>query len=421
MKLLVVGSGGREHAIAKKLLESPQVEQVFVAPGNDGMTLDGLDLVNIGISEHSKLIDFAKENGIAWTFIGPDDALAAGIVDDFETAGLKAFGPTRLAAELEWSKDFAKSIMKKYGVPTARYETFSDFEKAKTYIKKEGAPIVVKADGLALGKGVVVAETVEEAIEAAHEMLLDNKFGDSGARVVIEEFLEGEEFSLFAFVNGDKFYIMPTAQDHKRAYDGDKGPNTGGMGAYAPVPHLPQSVVDTAVDTIVKPVLKGMIAEGRSYLGVLYAGLILTVDGPKVIEFNARFGDPETQVILPRLTSDFAQNITDILDDKEPDIAWTDGGVTLGVVVASNGYPLAYEKGVVLPEKTDGDIITYYAGAKFAENGKALLSNGGRVYMLVTTADSVQAAQEKIYAQLDKQETTGLFYRTDIGSKALEK
>ena len=267
MKLLVVGSGGREHAIAKKLLESKDVEQVFVAPGNDGMTLDGLDLINIGISEHSKLIDFAKANDIAWTFIGPDDALAAGIVDDFNAAGLKAFGPTKAAAELEWSKDFAKEIMVKYDVPTAAYGTFSDFEEAKAYIEEKGAPIVVKADGLALGKGVVVAETVEQAVEAAHEMLLDNKFGDSGARVVIEEFLDGEEFSLFAFVNGDKFYIMPTAQDHKRAYDGDKGPNTGGMGAYAPVPHLPQSVVDTAVDTIVKPVLEGMIKEAKTNIG----------------------------------------------------------------------------------------------------------------------------------------------------------
>ena len=379
MKLLVVGSGGREHAIAKKLLESQGVEQVFVAPGNDGMTLDGLDLVNIGISEHSKLIEFAKENDIAWSFIGPDDALAAGIADDFNQAGLKAFGPSRLAAELEWSKDFAKEIMVKYGVPTAAYGTFSDFEEAKSYIEKQGAPIVVKADGLALGKGVVVAETVEQAVEAVQEMLLDNKFGDSGARVVIEEFLDGEEFSLFAFVNGDKFYILPTAQDHKRAYDGDKGPNTGGMGAYAPVPHLPQSVVAQSIETIVKPVLKGMIAEGRSYLGVLYTGLILTADGPKVIEFNSRFGDPETQIILPRLTSDFAQNITDILDKKEPAITWLDEGVTLGVVVASEGYPLDYEKGLPLPEKTDGDIITYYAGAKFAENSRALLSNGGRV------------------------------------------
>ncbi|CYU84863.1 TPA: phosphoribosylamine--glycine ligase [Streptococcus suis] len=420
MKLLVVGSGGREHVIAKKLLESDQVEQVFIAPGNDGMTLDGIELVNIGISEHSALINFAKENDIAWTFVGPDDALAAGIIDDFEQAGLKAFGPSRLAAELEWSKDFAKQIMVKYGIPTAAFGTFSNFEEAKAYIEEQGAPIVVKADGLALGKGVVVAETVEQAVEAAREMLLDNKFGDSGARVVIEEFLAGEEFSLFALVNGDQFYILPTAQDHKRAFDGDRGPNTGGMGAYAPVPHLPQNVVDTAVDTIVKPILEGMIAEGRSYLGVLYAGLILTEQGPKVIEFNARFGDPETQIILPRLTSDFAQNIDDILHKRPTQLTWLDSGVTLGVVVASNGYPLDYEKGVELPAKTEGDITTYYAGARFVDNSRALLSNGGRVYMLVTTADTVQEAQEKIYLELKNQDTTGLFYRTDIGSKAVK-
>lgn len=420
MKLLVVGSGGREHAIAKKLLESEQINEVFVAPGNDGMTLDGIKLVNIGISEHSALIDFAKENDIAWTFVGPDDALAAGIVDDFEQAGLKAFGPSRLAAELEWSKDFAKQIMVKYGIPTAAFGTFSNFEEAKTYIEKQGAPIVVKADGLALGKGVVVAETVEQAVDAAREMLLDNKFGDSGARVVIEEFLFGEEFSLFALVNGNQFYILPTAQDHKRAFDGDQGPNTGGMGAYAPVPHLSQSVVDTAVETIVKPILEGMITEGRPYLGVLYAGLILTDQGPKVIEFNARFGDPETQIILPRLTSNFAQNIDDILHKRPTELHWLESGVTLGVVVASNGYPLDYEKGVELPVKTEGDITTYYAGARFSENGRALLSNGGRVYMLVTTADTVSDAQEKIYAELANQNTEGLFYRTDIGSKAVK-
>lgn len=420
MKLLVVGSGGREHAIAKKLLESDGVEAVFVAPGNDGMTLDGLQLVDIAISEHSRLIAFAQENDIAWTFIGPDDTLAAGIVDDFNTAGLQAFGPSRLAAELEWSKDFAKEIMVKYQVPTAAYGTFSDFEEAKAYILEKGAPIVVKADGLALGKGVVVAETVDQAVEAAHEMLLDNKFGDSGARVVIEEFLEGEEFSLFAFVNGDKFYMMPTAQDHKRAYDGDKGPNTGGMGAYAPVPHISQDVVDQAVESIVKPVLDGMIKEGRPYLGILYAGLILTAEGPKVIEFNARFGDPETQIILPRLTSNFAQNITDILDQKDTTITWLEEGLTLGVVVASEGYPLAYEKGVVLPAKREGEIVTYYAGAKFSADGQALLSKGGRVYMLVTTADDVSAAQTRIYQELDKQKRPGLFYRNDIGSKALK-
>lgn len=419
MKLLVVGSGGREHAIAKKLLESSQVETVFVAPGNDGMLLDNLQLVPIEISNHASLIDFAKKNDIAWTFIGPDDALAAGIVDDFQEAGLKAFGPSRLASELEWSKDFAKSMMAKYHVPTASYETFSDFEAAKTYILEKGAPIVVKADGLALGKGVVVAETVDDAVTAVYDMLLDNKFGDSGARVVIEEFLEGEEFSLFAFVNGDQFYIMPTAQDHKRAYDNDKGPNTGGMGAYSPVPHIPQSVVDISVETIVKPILFGMIAEGRPYLGVLYVGLILTKNGPKVIEFNARFGDPETQVILPRLRSNFAQNITDILESRPTEIRWQEDGVTLGVVVASDGYPLAYNKGVTLPEKTSGDVMTYYAGAKYSDDKKALLSNGGRVYMLVTSENDVKSAQEKVYTTLKSQKTDGLFYRNDIGSKAL--
>ena len=418
MKLLVVGSGGREHAIAKKLLESNAVTDVFVAPGNDGMTLDGIQCVPIQITAHDDLIAFAKEQVIAWTFVGPDDALAAGLVDDFQAAGLTAFGPSRLASELEWSKDFAKQMMVKYHVPTAAFETFSDFEAAKAYIESKGAPIVVKADGLALGKGVVVAETVEEAIEASREMLLDNKFGDSGARVVIEDFLAGEEFSLFAFVNGNKFYLMPTAQDHKRAFDNDEGPNTGGMGAYSPVPHLSQDVVDKAVETIIKPILQGMIAEGRPYLGVLYAGLIVTAEGPKVIEFNARFGDPETQVILPRLTSDLADNISAILEGREPEMTWVDNGVTLGVVVASDGYPLAYDKGVRLPEKTSGDVVTYYAGAAFNED-KALVSNGGRVYMLVTTKDTVAEARTTIYTQLEQETTDGLFYRKDIGSKAL--
>ncbi|MGT2799318.1 phosphoribosylamine--glycine ligase [Streptococcus marmotae] len=417
MKLLLVGSGGREHAIAKKLVASKGVDRVFVAPGNDGMIADRIELVDIAISEHSKLIAFAQKEAISWTFVGPDDALAAGIVDAFEAAGLVAFGPRKNAAELEWSKDFAKSIMKKYRVPTARYETFSDFEAAKAYIEEQGAPIVVKADGLALGKGVVVAETVEEAVVAAQDMLLDHKFGHSGARVVIEEYLSGEEFSLFAFVNGEDFYLMPTAQDHKRAFDGDKGPNTGGMGAYAPVPHLPASVIEQSVAEIIRPVLKGMIAEGRPYLGVLYAGLIVTDEGPKVIEFNARFGDPETQVILPQLTSDFAENITDLLAGRVPKFTWLEEGVTLGVVVASEGYPLAYEKGVALPEKTSGDIETYYAGATFNEN-QELVSNGGRVYMLVTTQDTVSQAQKTIYQQLEEQDTTGLFYRTDIGNKA---
>ncbi|MGT2772397.1 phosphoribosylamine--glycine ligase [Streptococcus marimammalium] len=417
MKLLVIGSGGREHAIAKQLLRSENVETVYVAPGNDGMTLDGLELVDIAISEHEALIAFAKEKDINWAFIGPDDALAAGIVDDFEKAGLKAFGPSKKASELEWSKDFAKTIMAKYQIPTADYKTFTDFEEAKAYIQTKGAPIVVKADGLALGKGVVVAETVDDAISAAREMLLDNKFGNSGARIVIEEFLEGEEFSLFAFANGETFYLLPSAQDHKRAYDGDKGPNTGGMGAYSPVPHLPQEVIDQAVEKIIKPTLQAMVKEGRSYLGVLYAGLILTVDGPKVIEFNARFGDPETQIILPRLTSDLAQAIDDILNNKPATLTWLQEGVTLGVVVASNGYPLGYDKGVKVPMTKNHDIITYFAGVTNKDNH--LVSSGGRVYMLVTTQNTVKEAQDVIYHALEKENTEGFFYRKDIGSKAL--
>ena len=418
MKLLVVGSGGREHAIAKKLLESKDVEQVFVAPGNDGMTLDGLDLINIGISEHSKLIDFAKANDIAWTFIGPDDALAAGIVDDFNAAGLKAFGPTKVAAELEWSKDFAKEIMVKYDVPTAAYGTFSDFEEAKAYIEEKGAPIVVKADGLALGKGVVVAETVEQAVEAAHEMLLDNKFGDSGARVVIEEFLDGEEFSLFAFVNGDKLYIMPTAQDHKRAYDGDKGPNTGGMGAYSPVPQIGQDVVDTAIESIVKPTVQAMSDEGTPFTGILYAGLIATADGPKVIEFNARFGDPETEVVLPKLTSDLGAGISALLNGETPEFTWDNDNATLGVVLAGDGYPVDVIKGAAIPEiPVDEDSHVYYAGVARSEEG--LVANSGRVLLVETSAADIKAAQDKVYAIIDQLDTKGMFYRHDIGAKAL--
>lgn len=415
MKLLVIGSGGREHAIAKKLLESSDVTTVYAAPGNPGMKLDGIDTVEISISEHDALINFAKEQEITYTFVGPDDALAAGIVDAFQAAGLLIFGPTQAAAELEWSKDYAKSIMNRYQVPTAEHQTFSDIDEAVSYIASKSAPIVIKADGLALGKGVLVAETVDEAIDFTRDILTNNKFGKS--RVIVEEFLDGEEFSLFAFVKDDKFYIMPTAQDHKRAYDGDKGPNTGGMGAYSPVPHLAQSMVDEAVETIIKPVVNGMIKEGRPYTGILYAGLILTKDGPKVIEFNARFGDPETQVILPRLTSDFAVNILELLTDKVPNFTWLTSGVTLGVVVASEGYPGDYAKGVRIPSKTSGEMITYYAGVA-TDNENQLVTSGGRVYLLATTADTVSKAQEAIYTTLATQETTGLFYRNDIGDKA---
>lgn len=418
MKILVIGSGGREHAIAKKSLESDKVSVVFVAKGNDGMKQDGINLVDIAEDNHEKLIQFAKENEISFTFVGPEVPLMNGIVDDFEAAGLRAFGPRKNAAIIEGSKDFAKQIMKKYNIPTAASETFSEVEKAIAYIKANGAPIVIKADGLAAGKGVVVAETEEMAIEAVEDMLSGNKFGASGSQVVIEEFLAGEEFSLLNFVKDDKYYPMIIAQDHKRAFDSDKGPNTGGMGAYAPVNHIPQSVVDKAVETIVKPTVEGMISEGRTFTGILYAGLILTQDGPKVIEFNARFGDPETQVVLPRLTSDFAQIIDDILNDKTPEITWEADGVTIGVVVATDGYPNDYPKGIALPDMSEVNATVYYAGVD--EIDDKLVSNGGRVLLFAQTGKTVEEVQKEIYNEMDKLNFEGFFYRHDIGSKAIK-
>ncbi|MDR1567301.1 MAG: phosphoribosylamine--glycine ligase [Streptococcaceae bacterium] len=417
MKILVIGSGGREHAIAKKFLESSRVTAVFVAKGNAGMQKDGIQLVDIDENNHVELIAFAKKAAIDFTFVGPEVPLAAGIVDDFESEGLRIFGPRKNAAIIEGSKDFAKQLMKKYHIPTAKSETFTDIVRAVDYIEENGAPIVIKADGLAAGKGVVVAETVDEAVDAVVAMLSGNKFGKSGARVVIEEFLVGEEFSLLNFVKDDQFYPMIIAQDHKRAFDDDKGSNTGGMGAYAPVAHIAQSVVDDAVETIVKPTVEAMIEEGRSFTGILYAGLILTETGPKVIEFNARFGDPETQVVLPRLTSDFAQIIDDLLDNRTPEITWEADGVTLGVVVASNGYPEDYQNEIPLPDLSQITSEIYYAGVK--EVAGQLVSNGGRVLLFARSAKTIAKAQEELYTEIDQVKFDGFFYRHDIGSKAL--
>lgn len=417
MKILVIGSGGREHTLAHTFLKSSQVTDVYCAKGNDGMKADEIQLVDIPEDDHPQLIQFAKANGIDFTFVGPEVPLLNGIVDDFEAAGLKAFGPKKAAAMIEGSKDFAKELMVKYQIPTADYQTFYNFEKAKAYVEAKGAPIVIKADGLAAGKGVVVAETIEEAIVALQDMLEENRFGASGAKVVVEEFLAGEEFSLLSFVKGEKVYPMIIAQDHKRAYDGDKGPNTGGMGAYAPVPQIPQSMVDEAVETIVKPAAKGMVADGCSFTGILYAGLIATPEGPKVIEFNARFGDPETQVVLPRLKSDFAKIIDDLLEDREPVIEWQTSGVTLGVVVAAQGYPGEYGKGAVIPkfpEIENGHV--YYAGVK--EDHKQLTANGGRIFLVEATGETLAQAQASVYQTLKQADTTGMFYRIDIGDKA---
>lgn len=417
MKLLIIGSGGREHAVGKKLLEDPQVTAVFCAKGNAGMLKDGIKILDIAEDAHQDLIAFAKKEVIDWTFVGPEIPLLNGIVDDFQTAGLKIFGPNQAAAMIEGSKEFAKELMTEMKIPTAAYQTFSDFEAAKAYVLEQGAPIVVKADGLAAGKGVVVAETVEEAIEALHEMLEEQKFGSSSARVVIEEFLVGEEFSLLAFVDGEHVYPMVIAQDHKRAFDFDRGPNTGGMGAYSPVPQISEAMVEQAVQKVLHPTVQGMIQRGTPYHGILYAGLIATAQGPKVIEFNARFGDPETQVVLPRLESSLAQVISKLIAHEKPEIKWNNQA-SVGVVVAAEGYPEVYQKGMLLPEMTNEDVSVIYAGV--AEKEGQLVANGGRVFLVEAHAQTIEAAQQKVYQALESVALDQLFYRKDIGSKALK-
>ncbi|MBM5695290.1 phosphoribosylamine--glycine ligase [Listeria seeligeri] len=419
MNLLVVGSGGREHAISKKLLESNNVEKVFCAPGNDGMSLDNIELVAIAETDKVGLISFAKEQAISFVIVGPEVPLLEGVVDAFEAAGIKAFGPTADAALIEGSKDFAKQFMEKYAIPTASSKTFTDYSEAKAYLDQKGVPIVIKADGLAAGKGVTVALEMEEAVLALKDMMLEEKFGDASLKVVIEDFLAGEEFSLMAFVNGTEVYPMAIAQDHKRAYEGDKGPNTGGMGAYSPVPHISQKVVEQAVEEILRPAAKGMVEEGRYFRGVLYAGLILTAEGPKVIEFNARFGDPETQVVLPRLESDFAALILALLNDEKPDVRFKAEGITLGVVLASAGYPNHYDKGNKLTglNEISADIGVYHAGTKQNEDDD-FVSDGGRVLLLVKEANDMTEARTLLYPEMQKLDNPHFFYRMDIGTKA---
>lgn len=416
MKVLVVGRGGREHAICRKISESPMVQTVFAAPGNDGMS-DYAELVNLDESSHAELVEFALKNEVGLTIIGPEVPLLEGLADRFLENGLKVFGPRQSAAMIEGSKSFAKDFMKKYEIPTAEYEVFSSFEEAKAYVLQKGVPIVIKADGLAAGKGVTVALTLDEAIGALEEMLLHEKFGDASSTVVVEEFLAGEEFSLMAFVNGDVVVPLEIAQDHKRAFDGDKGPNTGGMGAYSPVPFIEESTILEAIETILKPAAKGLEAEGRCFCGILYAGLIDTDKGPKVIEFNARFGDPETQVILPRMKSDLVEVILAVLEGKAPEILWHPD-VMVGVVVASKGYPEAYEKGHEL-QGLDGmndDLFVFHAGTKKDKEG-SFVTNGGRVLLAGAKAETFAEAREKIYAELEKLQCDGVFYRKDIGSK----
>jgi len=418
MKVLIIGQGGREHALVWKAAQSKLVEEVFVAPGNDGMD-ELATRVDISETDNQSLISFAKEKKIDLTIVGPEVPLLNGIVNDFEAAGLKIFGPREEAALIEGSKNFAKELMIKYNIPTAEYQTFTDVEKAKAYIQEKGAPIVIKADGLAAGKGVTVAETLEVALDSVTDMLENAKFGDASSSVVIEEFLAGEEFSLMAFVKGEKVFPMVIAQDHKRAYDNDEGPNTGGMGAYSPVPQIPEEVVETAIETILKPAAKALVTEGRSFTGILYAGLILTANGPKVIEFNARFGDPETQVVLPRLESDLVESLLAILNDEPVELKWSEQAV-LGVVLASKGYPNDYEKGLpigTLTEKHEEAVI-FHAGTKKVE--EQFVNNGGRVLVVSGYGSTIQDAQKQAYELVEQISAPALFYRKDIGNKAIK-
>lgn len=411
MKVLVIGSGGREHAIVEAFGRSPHVEKIYCAPGNAGIA-EMAECVAIGVEEVDALARFAHEQEIDMTVVGPEAALAAGVVDRFKEDGLKIFGPTRAAARIESSKEFAKEIMKKYEVPTAGYEVFSEFEPAWEYVKNRPLPAVIKYDGLAAGKGVVVAMSYEEAEAALRDMLLDSTFGKG--RVVVEDFLDGPEFSFMCLVNGDKVYPLAMAQDHKRAFDGDKGPNTGGMGAYSPVPFVSEELRQECIDRIIRPVAAGMVQEGVPFTGILYGGLILTADGPKVIEFNARFGDPETEVVLPRLKSDIYALFEAVLAGEEFESEWSPE-TRLGIVLASEGYPGSYAKGAEIKGVEKLESPLYHMGTA-RKDGK-LLTAGGRVMMVVATGNDISEARSKALEEISKIECPSLFYRKDIGGR----
>lgn len=427
MKILVIGGGGREHALAWKLSQSPKATKVFVAPGNAGTALAGGKLQNVDITDVVTLREWAQAEGIALTVVGPEAPLAAGVVDEFRNHGLKIFGPTKAAAQLESSKAFSKAFMRRHGIPTADYDTFTDPVAAHAFVDRLGAPIVIKADGLAAGKGVVVAMTLQEAHDAVDFMLVDNKYGvqhnEGGARVVIEEFLAGEEASFIVLSDGKNVVAMATSQDHKRLKDGDEGPNTGGMGAYSPAPVVTADVHARAMREIILPTIRGMEKDGIPFTGFLYAGLMIDANGqPKTLEFNTRMGDPETQPIMMRLKSDLVDVMLAAVDGKldQVELEW-DRRTALGVVMAAAGYPEAPRKGDVitgLPAEAD-DAMVFHAGTQLNDAGQPVTS-GGRVLCVTVLADSVRQAQQRVYDVTRGIHFDGMQFRRDIGYRAIK-
>jgi phosphoribosylamine--glycine ligase len=422
VKILVLGSGGREHSLCWKIAASPLVTKLWCAPGNGGIA-DDAECVAIDIADHPAVIAFCKANAVDFVVVGPDAAVAAGVVDDLNAAGFKAFGPTKAAARLESSKTFTKELCRKHNIPTAAYEHFTDAESAKKYIRAQGAPIVVKADGLAAGKGVVVAQTVDEAL-AAVDMMFGGAFGASGAEVVIEEFMVGEEASFFVLCDGEHALPLATAQDHKAAFDGDKGPNTGGMGAYSPAPVMTDAMCKRVMDEMITPTLRALAAMGTPYKGVLFAGVMVTKDGPKLVEYNARFGDPECQVLMLRMKSDVLPALIACADGqlKHFDLRWYDD-VALTVIMATKGYPGDYGKGSVIrgldkAKAVDG-VEIFHAGTKRA--GNDIVANGGRVLNVCAMGKTVVEARERAYRAVDLIDWPEGFCRRDIGWRAVER
>ncbi|MCA6060317.1 phosphoribosylamine--glycine ligase [Thalassolituus sp. ST750PaO-4] len=425
MKVLIIGSGGREHALAWKALQSPLVEKVFVAPGNAGTAREaGMENVALDVMDFDGLQKFAEDNAIGLTIVGPEAPLVGGIVNQFSAAGLKIFGPSKGAAQLEGSKAFTKDFLARQQIPTADYQNFTEVEPALAYLREKGAPIVVKADGLAAGKGVIVAETLEQAEEAVKDMLSGNAFGDAGCRVVIEEFLAGEEASFIVMVDGKNVLPMATSQDHKRVGDKDTGPNTGGMGAYSPAPVVTQEIHDRVMREVIMPTVNGMAAEGNDYTGFLYAGLMIDESGaPKVIEYNCRFGDPETQPIMLRMQSDIVAHCLAALEGKlDGETAQWDPRPSLGVVLAAAGYPADYPKGDVisLPENDGADRKVFHAGTKL-DDADNTVTAGGRVLCATALGNSVGEAQAQAYELIKQISWKGMFCRSDIGYRAIAR